>query len=475
MTDNKLCYISATEAATRFRARTISPVELIEAIICKSETILDTINPFADCYFDEARTRARKSESLFMKKNVEGLGALEGIPLAVKDMCNIEGKRTTYGSLIYSENICSETTPYVQRLIRAGANVFARTTTPEFGWLFTTQSRMWGVTHNPWKTGISPGGSSGGSASALAAGATTLATGSDATGSVRQPASQCGIVGYQAPYGRFPMVGDSSFNGYVNAGTMARTVADCALMSNVMSGPDYRDHNSLNEKMIIPVPNSNLSGIKIAVSMDLGFYEVCDDVQRETRLAMDALRDAGAIVDEINVGWAEELVELALGSQEFLLAGYLNELVAKHGDLISDYVPQIAETANSYSGEDYRRSLTAAGEIWRDHLGPLFQEYQAFITPTTTYPDIPATGWQKDTVMVNGKQFTDTQTSMAVLWNMYNRCPVLAVPSGMTSSGLPTGIQIVGRPYDDPTAFQIAAALEGRRPWLDCDERRPAC
>ena len=130
----------------------------------------------------------RESEALFLKEDVD-LGPLEGVPLAVKDMCEIAGKRTTNGSLIYSENVCTKTSPYVQRLIQAGANIFARTTTPEFGWLFTTQSRMWGVTHNPWKLGISPGGSSGGSAAALAAGSTTLATGSDTTGSIRQPAN----------------------------------------------------------------------------------------------------------------------------------------------------------------------------------------------------------------------------------------------------------------------------------------------
>jgi len=356
-----------------------------------------------------------------------------------------------------------------------GANVFARTTTPEFGWLFATHSRMWGVTHNPWKSGISPGGSSGGSAAALAAGATTLATGSDSTGSIRQPASQCGVVGYQAPYGRFPMVGSSSFNGYSNPGPMTRTVADSALMANIMSGPDKRDHNSLCEKIVISTTNADLSGIRIATSLDLGFYEVCDDVIRETRIALDALRDAGAIVEEVKVEWAEELVELASGSQEFLFAGYLNELVAKHGDLVSNYVPQLAETANSYSSGDYRQSITRAGETWRDHLGPMFDAYHAFVMPTTAYPDIPATGWQKDTVTVNGKQLTDTQLSMAVLWNMYNRCPVLAVPSGMTDSGLPTGIQIVGRPHDDPTVFRIANALEDRRPWLDCPTRRPNC
>jgi Asp-tRNA(Asn)/Glu-tRNA(Gln) amidotransferase A subunit family amidase len=189
MSTDDLCYMSATEAIKEFRALSLSPVELLDAIINRAEAISESINPFADRYFDEARVRAKNAENLYLKKNTN-LKPLEGIPLVVKDICEISGKRTTRGSLIYSQNVSQQTSIHVQRLIDAGANIFARTTIPEFAWLFTTQSRMWGVTHNPWKIGISPGGSSGGSAAALSAGATTLATGSDSTGSIRQPASQ---------------------------------------------------------------------------------------------------------------------------------------------------------------------------------------------------------------------------------------------------------------------------------------------
>ena len=128
---------------------------------------------------------------------------------------------------------------------------------------------MWSH-HNPWKIGISPGGSSGGSAAALSAGAATIATGSDSTGSIRQPASQCGVVGYQPPHGRIPNIGTSSFNGYAKSGPMTRTVEDCAIMTNVMSGPDYRDHNSFIEPIQITLSNRNLVGMKIAISMNLG-------------------------------------------------------------------------------------------------------------------------------------------------------------------------------------------------------------
>ncbi len=472
MSIDDLCYMSAHEALKRFRNRSLSPLELLEAIIERANLISSTVNPFADCYFEEAKEKARKSEDLYAK-GAAGIGPLEGIPLAVKDLCEIAGKRTTAGSLINKENICGYTSPHVQRLIDAGANVFARTTIPEFAWLFTTHSRMWGVTHNPWKIGISPGGSSGGSAAALSAGAATIATGSDSTGSIRQPASQCGIVGYQPPHGRIPNIGTSSFNSYAKAGPMARTVEDCAITLNVMSGQDIRDHNSLIEGVQIQLDEKNLVGLKIAFSMDLGCYEISNDVQRETNEALLALSRAGASVEEVPVTWAAALIDLALGNQEVLFATFLNKTFKKHSEIVSDYVPQLVETANSYPTKIYHQSILTAGQIWMEYLGPLFQKYDAFVTPTTTYTDIPATGWQKDKVNVNGNLYTDTDTTMAVIWNMYNKCPVMALPSGRASSGVPTGIQVIGRPYDDKTVFRVAKAFEREKPWLDCADRRP--
>jgi amidase len=472
MTDDELCYLSATEAVALFKARKLSPIELLDAVIRRGESVADTVNSYADTYFDEARARAKKAEARYMKSDGRPR-RLEGAPLAVKDTSAIKGKRATFGSLINKDAVAERTDPDIERLMRAGANIFTRTTTPEFGWLYTTQSRMWGVTRNPWRLEISPGGSSGGSASALAAGATTVATGGDSTGSIRQPASQCGVVGYQAPFGRIPMTGAATFNSYVHHGPMTRTVADAALMANVMSGPHALDHASLKRKVTIPDELPDIRGMKIAFSIDLGHYEVIDDVRRETHLALDALREAGAEVSEVAVDWASEAIRLGHGNQEFLFASELSAALRDHGDIVSAYVPQLEETALSFTADDYRRSLTLAGEIWDRHLGPLFRDHDAFVTPTVSCPEIPAEGWQKDTITVNGRALTDTDTSMTVLWNMFGRCPVLAVPSGLTDSRLPTGIQIVGRPEDDVTVFRIAAALETRRPWLDCAERRP--
>jgi Asp-tRNA(Asn)/Glu-tRNA(Gln) amidotransferase A subunit family amidase len=359
-----------------------------------------------------------------------------------------------------------------ERLMRAGANFFVRSTCPEFCWLFACHSRLWGVTRNPWRLDISPGGSSGGSAAALAAGATTIAIGSDSTGSIRQPAAQCGVVGYKSPYGRNPLDQHSSFDPYVNVGPMTRSVADAALMQNIMSGPHPLDHNSLRNRISIPANLDGVKGLKIAYSMDQGHYEVVDDVRRETLATLDVLRQAGAEITEVNFDWASEAIRLAHMNQEFVFAGMLQDAIKNHADKLSDYVPQLYQTASSVSADDYRRCLQVAGQVWNDHLGPLFKKYDALITPGVSCPEVPAESWQKDILVVNGKEIIDTDTAMTVLFNMFNRCPVLSVPAGMTDRGLPVGIQVVGRPYDDVMTFRIGQAIENHRPWA---HRRPDC
>ncbi len=470
---DELCYLSATEALARFKTGALSPVELITAVIARAQTIADTINPFADKYFDEAIARARKAEAKYARRNAR-TRRLEGLPLAVKDSFSIRGRRSTVGSLFNAGKVDQATDPSIDRLLRAGANLFARTTCPEFCWLYATHTRMWGVTRNPWRLDVSPGGSSGGSAAALAAGAATITTGSDSTGSIRQPAAQCGVVGYQAPHGRFPMPGDQTFDPYINAGPMTRSVADAALMTNVMSGPHPLDHHTLPGKLNLPAEPAGIERLNIAFSLDLGHHEVADDVARESNAALDALREAGATVDTVDIDWASEAIRLAHAHEEFLFAPAIEQAIRDYPDLICDYTPELAQTATSVSADDYRAALDVAGRVWHDHFGPLLREYDAFVCPTVSCPEVSAESIQKTPIIVNGKQITDTDTAMTALFNMYARCPVLAVPSGMTDSGLPTSLQIVGRPHDDATVFRIGSALERQRPWLDTAERRPS-
>jgi len=251
---------------------------------------------------------------------------------------------------------------------------------------------------------------------------------------------------------------------------MTRSVADAALMQNVMSGPHPLDHNSLPERVKVPLSYDEIRGMRIAFSMDLGHYIVDSDVQRETLATIEALRDAGAEVEEVEIDWASDAIRLGHMNQEFIFAGMLQDAMDNHADKLSHYVQELFDTASSVSANDYRQSLSVAGEVWSNHLGPLFQNYNALITPGVSYPEVPAENCQKDIITINGKEITDTDTAMTVLFNMFNRCPVLSVPAGMTDNGLPVGIQIAGRPLDDTTVFAIGHAVEHHRPWL---QRRP--
>lgn len=473
MNDDDLCYMPATEAVALFKARKLSPVELTRAVIRRAEAVAGTVNPFADCYFDEAMDRAKSAEAKYARNHGRPR-RLEGLPLAVKDSSQIRGRRTTVGSLINKDRIDQSTDPAIERLLRSGANLFARTACPEFCWLFTCHSRMWGVTRNPWRLDATPGGSSGGSAAALAVGAATIATGGDSAGSIRQPASQCGVVGYKPPYGRMPLSPSVSFDCFVQVGPMARTVADVALMSNVMSGPHPLDHTSLPNKLTIPEHPPGIEGLRIAYSMDLGHYQVVGDVRRETKAALDALADAGAEIIEVEIDGLSEVIRLSHGAQEFMAASFLQEAVDRNGDVVSDYVPQLLETALTFGADDYRRSQALAGEVWHRTLGPIFRDFDVFVCPTVSSPEVPAENWQKQEISINGRSLTDTEMTMTALFNLYSRCPVLATPAGMTDDGLPCGIQIIGRPCDDLTVFRVAQALEQQRPWLDIPAHRPS-
>ena len=199
MGDTELCYLTADEAISAFKTKKLSPVELIDAVIDQSQKVNKTINAFTYTFFDEARNQAKLAEKRYA--DGEATKDLEGLPIGVKDESGIEGQPLSKGSLIYKDYIAEDTSPVNQRVLDAGGIVHARTATPEFSCAGFTWSRQWGVTRNPWNNKFTSGGSSGGSSASLASGTSTICTGSDIGGSIRIPASTCGLVGYKPPYG----------------------------------------------------------------------------------------------------------------------------------------------------------------------------------------------------------------------------------------------------------------------------------
>ncbi len=301
MDPNDLCYLSAAQALSRFRDRSLSPVELLDAVIARAKQTEPRVNALCLRYFDDAREQARSAERRWLNGSAR---ALEGIPVAIKDEAQIAGKITTNGSLLLKDSLAKETDVTVQRLQEAGAVIHARTTTPEFSIAYFTHSRIWGITRNPWNADITPGGSSGGSGASLAAGSTTLASGSDIAGSIRVPAAMNGIVGFKPPYGRVPQSPPYNLDCYSQEGPMARSVEDCRLMQNVIAGPHLRDATALAPKLAIPAKLPDIRGWRIGYSLDLGYQPLADDVRAATLAALDLFRDAGAQVEEVSLEWS---------------------------------------------------------------------------------------------------------------------------------------------------------------------------
>ncbi len=454
-----LHYLPATEALRLFRSRELSPVELMEAVIARAEAVEPVLNAFAEEFFHNAIDLARAAQERYAGSG-EPPRPLEGIPVAVKEEAPIAGQRNTLGSLPLRDQVAEHTAVFAQRIIDAGGIVHARTTTPEFSCAPVTWSRLWGVTRNPWHTAYSPGGSSGGSAAALAAGTATLATGSDIGGSIRIPAAFCGVVGFKPPYGRVPEVEIFNLDHYCHEGPLARTVADCALLENVIAGPHPSDVASLRPKLEIPDRLGPVAGLRIAFCPDLGCYDVDADVAANAAESAGRLREAGAVVDEVTLPWELATIKRAADIHFGMIFGpSIGDLYPARAGELTSYARRFAEEAAKIRKEDFVAGLQLEAAIYAP-LGELLDSYDALICPTFAVPALPA-DFDGEPVEVNGRTHAEWLDVMMTLpFNIASRCPVISVPSGLSRDGVPTGLSIVGRTYDDVTAFRVAAAHE---------------
>ena len=448
----ELHHLTATEAAARFRRRELSPVELLDAVIARTAATEPAINAVTEQWLDESRTAALDSERRFT--DGAPTGALEGIPLMLKEEQPIAGRTAEEGSLLERGHIASETHPIVDRILAAGAVVHGRTTTPEYCCAPVTHTALWGVTRNPWNPDYSPGGSSGGSGAVLAAGSTILATGSDIGGSIRIPSSFCGVVGFKPPFARVPGLAPFNSDTYCADGPMGRSVADVALLQNVISGPWAGDAASLREVVTVSGEVSSLAGMRIAVCLDLGGYAVDPSVVANTLDVVAALRAAGAVVAEVDLPWGpQRVLETSWPHFGAVMGPFIESIADGDPERTARLMPYTrAFAAAAASGSDFVTGLEAESAFYRP-FGELMQDYDVLICPT-----VASTGLAAE------EPCTDSDAVFAQLmtlpFNVIGRVPVLAVPSGIAPNGIPTGVQIVGRTFDDATVFRVGAALE---------------
>jgi amidase len=466
MTDDDLCFLTATEAVGLFKRRRLSPVDVMSAIIRRCERVNPKLNALTYTFFERAMAAARGAETRYAMTDGR-LRPLEGVPLTVKDDHDVEGEITTHGSRIFADKVSTGTVVAVARLLRAGAIMHARTTTPEFAAASICYSPLWGVTRNPWNRRYSPGGSTGGGGAAVAAGMTVLSDGADYAGSVRTPASCCGVFGFKPPRGRIPTVPPWNFNGFSSFGPITRSVADGTLMTNVMAGAHGSDVTALPRPRRLTPPFGPIKGWRVAYSVDLGYCEVHPDVRRNTLAAVEAFRGLGCTVEEANPGWTWRTREAWLANHVAFIEADPDAFVPRHKrHLLSDYIQGYARMRPTRHSLTFGQGVAYRAEMWR-RLGPILERNHVFLCPTLAVPAVPATlSPVAKEFRINGKPIDPgLGWLMTYPFNALPTLPVASVPSGFARTGVPTGLQIVGRPYDDASVFRAAAAFETARPW----------
>ncbi len=459
-----LCYLSVEEATRRFRERTLSPVELMRAVIDRCEQANPKLNAITNRFYERAMAQAAEAEQRYAKGNAK---PLDGVSLAVKELHPIEGMRTSWGSKIFENTPADYTLPAIQRLLDAGAIVHIRTTTPEFAHAGHCHSPLYGVTRNPWNPEYSSCGSSGGSAVAVATGMATIATGDDGGGSIRMPASANGLVGYKPPYGRNPScLLETHFEQILHVGTITRTVRDSAIALNLTNGQHPMDIMSLPGKIEIPEKIADPKGMRVAYSPNLGYFEIDPEVAENTAAAVKRLESIGCKVDRVDLDWDDEAYDAWVTHWEGLFATVAEQHMTRWQYKMDPFVRGLIQRGQGHSAVRVKKTEMVRTRMWKA-LSAVLSQYDVLVCPTLAVPAIAAEHANDDpSFTIDGKPVDAyLQWALTYPFNILSQCPVMSVPSGVASSGVPTGLQIVGRPYDDLSVFRIASGFEAAAPW----------
>jgi Asp-tRNA(Asn)/Glu-tRNA(Gln) amidotransferase A subunit family amidase len=474
-----LTFAPATVIAERVRRGDLTPTAVVDAHLDRIARRNDRLNAYVTVRREAAREEARAAERALAAG--EPTGPLHGVPVAVKDLFAYHaGTRHTYGSRVFEDHVPERSAPVVDRLEAAGAIVIGKTNTPEFGNRPTTDNDLVGTTVTPFDTDRTAGGTSGGSAAAVADGLAPLAQGSDAGGSVRIPAACCGVVGYKPSFGRVPKGNrPNAFDGhspFVQHGPLARTVADAALMLDVMAGPHPEDpfthpDEGMAYRGAVERP---VDGFDVAYSPDLGIFPVEPAVRETVADACGALEAAGATVHEVDVEYGrprEEITDAWRTYFQTLMAGVALQveeshgvdLLEDHGDEVDSLFARIVEAGREYSVTDRQRADIVRTDVY-DAVQGIFAEYDLLVTPTLGV--LPFETTERGPTEVDGEP-ADPYLDWILSWvfNMTDH-PAASVPAGFVD-GLPVGLQVVGPRLDDERVLAASAAVERHRHWAD--------
>lgn len=452
---------SAHELSQRFRRRELSPVEALNAVFARLDAWQPRINAF--CYEDRnaALKDARASEARWQAGTP--LSPLDGVPISIKDLILTRGWPTRRGSRTIDVNQAwTDDAPCVARMREAGLVIFGKTTTPEFGIKGTTDNTLTGVTRNPWNVDRTPGGSSGGSAAAVAAGIGPLSVGTDGAGSVRIPAAFTGTFGMKPSFGRVPAWPLSPFGTVAHLGPHTRTVTDAAMLMNVISRPDARDWTSLpfDSRDYRVGLNDGIRGLRIAFSPTLGYVK---DVHREVAAAVqksaDVLADLGAQVEAVDPGFDNPL-EITMKLWYIGSATLFNAMSRTQQALVDPALAAQAEEGNRVTVPELQALTRRRGELGI-HMRKFHERFDLLVTPGVSVPAFRALASHEwDTPIT---KFLDW-TPFSYPFNLTQQ-PACVCPSGFDAEGLPLSTQIVGPMHADARVLRAARALESAQPW----------
>jgi aspartyl-tRNA(Asn)/glutamyl-tRNA(Gln) amidotransferase subunit A len=463
MAPEKTCFLSAAEMAHGIREGSFSVVEVVEAVLARIEAHNPKLNAYCTLLADSARETAQQADERIAAG--DEVGPLHGVPISVKDNLYVKNSRTTSGSKLHEHDVTTEDAPITERLRRAGAIILGRTNTPEFGWKGVTDNRVFGITRNPWNLELTPGGSSGGGSAAVAAGLGPIAIGTDGGGSLRIPASFCGLVGHKPSYGRVATWPGVSVGSLRHIGGMTRTVEDSALLLNVIAGPDERDPDSLpvaDLDYLVEI-DRGIEQVRIAYSPDLGFATVDPEVARLCEQSAMRFSETGAVVEQVELDWSDpyECWRVFFYGAS---AARLGRIVEEQGHLLDPGLRACVEDALKLRGLDYSDALTQRNEFWH-RVRQVFESFDLLITPTLPVP--PFAVGQDNADPFPGQQQGELQwTQFTYPFNLTGQ-PATSVPCGWTAAKLPVGLQIVGRRFDDALVLRAARAFEQVQPWRD--------
>lgn len=456
----ELCYTPAADLVDAYRAGKLSPVEVTQALLAR----IAAINPKVNAYnlVDEASALRDAKASEARWKAGTPLGPIDGVPASIKDIILTKGWPTLRGSkTVDPQQDWNEDAPVTARLREAGCVILGKTTSPEFGWKGVTDSPLTGITRNPWNTDLTPGGSSGGASAQVAAGLGQLAVGTDGGGSIRIPAGFTGIAGLKPSFGRVPAAPLSPFGTVAHLGPMTKTLRDAALMLREMAKPDARDWFALPYQDVDYTANlsDGVKGLKIAYSPTLGFAKVDPEILAAVDVAAKQFAALGATVEQVDPGFADPLE--IFHAHWFM--GAFNALMALPKEkfaLIDPGLQRTFERGAAITTRQYMEAVNARGKLGVQ-MRQFHETYDLLLTPSLAV--LPFTAGRVAPESMGDAYWTEW-TPFTYPFNLTQQ-PGLSIPCGVSKSGLPISLQLVGPMHGDALVLRAGAAYEAATDW----------